>query len=444
MKYNKEFQTIFDYAKDKADDVEIMLSENNSFSVKVNQQEIESFNYADSKGISVRVIKDDKTGYAYSEKFDEESFKMIIDEAIANSRYSQEADKPLMANYPDIENKPEVYNEELNNVDIKDKIKMAKDIEKLAFEADKRVFNVPYALYGDSTYYLRIANSKGLAKEDKRNSAYAYAVVLTEENEDKRTGMEFTVGRDFSKFSAKELAEQSVKKGIELLGGEVLETGKYAAVFNNEMMASMMSTFSGIFNAKSVQEGKSLLKGKLGKMVADEKVTITDDALHPDGFATSSFDSEGYPSQKTVLIDKGELVSYIHNTQTAAKAGVKSTGNAARGIKGTLGIHTTNFCLEPGTAAPQDLYSKFDKVVEIVALQGLHSGANPISGDFSLSGEGFLYENGVKKHSLKPFTVSGNILQFLGNVEEIANDFKFDTSSVGASAVLIKELAFSG
>jgi PmbA protein len=444
MRYNEEFLKIFDYAKNKADAVEIMLSEDNSFSVKIHQQEIESFNYADSKGISVRVIKDNKAGYAYSEKFDEESFKMMVDEAIANSKYSQEEDKPLMDNYPDIENKPEVYNEELNNVDINDKIQMAKDIEKLGYEADKRVFNVPYALYGDSTHYMRIANSKGLRKEDKRNSAFAYAVVLTEENEDKRTGMEFNVGRDFSKFSAKKLAEESVKKGIALLGGEVLETGKYAAVLNNEMMSTMLDTFSGIFNAKTVQEGKSLLKGKLNEQVASALITITDDALHPEGFATSAFDSEGYPSQKTLLIDNGRLVSYIHNTQTAAKDGVESTGNAARGIKGTLGISTTNFCLEPGLANPKDLFGKFDKVVEIVALQGLHSGANSISGDFSLSGEGFLYEKGVKQHSLKPFTVSGNILQLLHDVTEVANDFKFNTSSVGASAVLIKELAFSG
>jgi PmbA protein len=85
-----------------------------------------------------------------------------------------------------------------------------------------------------------------------------------------------------------------------------------------------------------------------------------------------------------------------------------------------------------------------DKTIEIVALQGMHSGANTISGDFSLSGEGFLFEKGIRKHSLKQFTVSGNILKLLQDVEMIADNFKFNMSSIGAASVLVKELAISG
>ena len=444
MMYNKEFKIIFAYAKGKTDDIEILLSADNSFSVKINEQNIESFDYSDSKGISVRVIKDGKVGYAYTEKFDEDTFKMIVDEAIENSRYSEDDEVVIMENYPSIDKKLDVYSEELDKVDVNDKIQLAKDLEKFAKAADKRVFNIPYAAMGNGKSFVKIANSKGLDKEDIHNYAYAYTLILAAENKDKRMGMDFMITRNFADFNAKKLADSSVKKGIELLGGKAIESGTYSVVFNNEMAATMLATFSGIFSAKSVQEGKSLLKGKLGESIANEKVTIVDDALRADGFGTRAFDSEGYPSQTIILVDKGILKSFLHNTQTARKDGVKSTGNGSRSYKGSLEISPSNFFLQSGRMKEKDLFTEHDEIIEIVSLQGMHSGANSVSGDFSLSGQGFLWENGVRKHSLKPFTVSGNIIQMLNDVEAIADNFRFNMSSIGAASILVKELAISG
>jgi len=268
--------------------------------------------------------------------------------------------------------------------------------------------------------------------------------VLSAEDDDKRMGIDFHITRDFCEFDPLKMATVSVKKSTDLLNGKPAETGKHAVVFNSEMMAAMLATFSGIFNAKSIQEGRSLLKGKIGQKVANEKVSIVDDGLHPNGFSTSAFDSEGYPTEKTVLIENGVLKSYLHNTITARKDGAKSTGNGSRGYKGTLGISTSNFLIEAGEHKETDLFTKHAKIIEIVSLQGMHSGANAISGDFSLGAQGFLWKNGKRMHSLKPFTVSGNFLQMLSGVEAIADNFKFDMSSNGASSVLIKELNISG
>ena len=442
--YTSEFQTIFAYAKDKTDETEILLSAVNSFSVKINEQNVESFNYSDSKGIGVRVVKRGKVGYAYTEKFDEETFKRIVDGAIENAKYTEDDDVVIMENYPENSDNPNVYSESLDKVDVVDKIQLAKNLEKYDKEADKRVFNVPYAVYGDGKSYSRIANSKGLDREDTHNYAYAYVGALSAEKDDKRMGMDYHITRDFGEFDPKKMAVEGVKKSTDLLNGKPAESGKCAVVFNNEMMATMLATFSGIFNAKSVQEGRSLLKGKIGQIVADEKVTIVDDSLYPNGFSTSAFDSEGYPTEKTILIEKGVLKSFLHNTITARKDSVKSTGNGSRGYKGTLGISTSNFIIEAGEHKETDLFKKHDKIIEIVSLQGMHSGANAISGDFSLGAQGFLWKNGKRQHSLKPFTVSGNFLQMLSGVEAIADNFKFDMSSNGASSILINELNISG
>ncbi|MDO9577314.1 MAG: TldD/PmbA family protein [Candidatus Cloacimonadales bacterium] len=442
--YNQEFKFIFDYAKDKTDDIEILLNAGTSFSTKINEQEIESFNYSEAKGLSVKVILGGKAGYAYTEKFTEEDFKMIVDEAIENAKCSEDDEVVVMENYPDIDCELKLYNAELDKVSVERKIQLAKDLEKYAKAADRRVFNVPYAVFSDSKGYVKIANSKGLNKEENQNYAFAFVGALSQEKEEKRGGFEFEVSKDFAKFDAKKMAETSVKRSTDLLGGEPVESGSYPIVFNEDTMATMLATFTSIFYADAVQEGRSMLAGKMGQKIANNKVTITDDALHPEGSSTRKFDSEGYPSQTTILIDKGILKTYLHNTKTARKDGVRSTGHGSRGYKNSLGISSTNFILKPGELKENELFQQHDKIIEIVSLQGMHSGANTISGDFSLSGEGFLYENGKRKHSLKQFTVSGNFLKMLQDVKMIADNFRFNSSAIGTASVLIKELAISG
>ena len=442
--YDKEFKTIFDYAAGKVDDIEILLVANGNFSVKVFKQDIDSFEYADTKGIGVRVIKNGHEGYAYTEQFSDEAFFDAVDRAVESSAFLESEEKPLMADYPDCKAKLELFSNTLADVTVEEKISFAKQMEKEAADGDPRVFNVNYSAVGNGSTFVRVANSKGLDKQESYNSGYAYVGVLAEEDEEKRSGSEFGLSRDFSELDASWLASSSVDKAVSLLGGVEVENGNYPVVFNNEMMASFLGVFSSIFSAKSVQEGRSLLKGKIGEKIAGEGVTIVDDAIHADGYSSRHFDSEGFPSQCTVLVENGVLKSFLHNTITARKDGVKSTGNAARSYKGTLGVSTSNFCLQSGSMTETELFSQHDQVIEVVSLQGLHSGANATSGDFSLMAEGYLYESGQRKCSLKPFTISGNILQLFKDVEKIADNFRFSMSAVGTSSVLVKTLSVSG
>ncbi len=438
--YEKEFEKIFDLAKDKADDVEIILSENKSFSVKIDKQEIESFNYADSKGIGLRIIKDNKTGYAYTEKLDEDSFKIIVNDAIKNSKVIEDITETKIENYPDKPTNLSCFNENLHKIDIQQKIDLAKKLEKMVYDADKRVFNVPYSGYSEGESFFKIANSKGLNKEFKQNYMVAYASALVQENDDKRMGFDFAVTRDFEEIIPEILAKSSVEKAVALLNGKQIASGEYPVVFNNEAMATILATFSSMFSAKTVIEGKSLLKDKIGKSIANPVINIIDDALMTSQFGSRPFDSEGYPSQTNILVEDGVLKTFLHNTETARILKTQSTGNAHRSYKSSLTVATSNFYLRPGTVSRERLFKSMPRVIEIVSLQGMHSGANPISGEFSLSAEGFLYENGERAYSLTPFTISGNIYQLLKDAVLIANDFRFDMSSYGSASVLIEKL----
>jgi len=441
--YDKEFNILLQYAENKVDDMDIILSQGKNFSVQILNQNIESYKNATVRGLGVRIKKDGKIGYAYSEDYSEETLKSIVDEAIENSLIIEKEEMAIFDNYEDKALEFSTYDETLDTTDENLKIQLAKDLEKYAYEADPRVKNVTYAIYGDYSSYTKIANTKGLNKEARNNGAYAYTYLLVEENGERRNAMEIKQSKNFADFNAKEISDKAVEKALNLLGDTQIESGKYAVVFNNDMSSALLSTFSSIFSASAVHEGRSLLKGKMDQLIANPLVTIVDDARDENGLSSFPFDSEGYPTQTTVLVEQGVLKSFLHNTVTAHEDKVKSTGNASRSYKSSLGISPSNLKLIPGMTKKEDLLTSAEKVLEVVSLAGLHSGANPISGDFSLSGEGFLYMNGEKQGSLSPFTISGNYLQVLNNIEKIANDFQYNSESVGSASILVNELNIS-
>ncbi len=441
--YNKEIEKLLSLAKEKVDDVEIYLQHGKSFSVRIRQQKVDSFNYADSKGIGIRIMKDGKVGYSYTEEFSDDAFNTVLQEAVDGSIHVENTDPVIMDNYPDIDEKPVIYSPELNKVTVDQKIELAKELEQKAYDKDKRVFNVPYASYSDGSRYIRIINSKGLDKEYKTNYCMAPVMVLAAEGEQKKSGMGYYAGRCFNDISTDEVATKAVHKAINLLNSVSPKSGEYPVILSNEMVTALMQTFSGIFSAKNVQEGKSLLKSKIGQQIANQCVTIYDDALRSDGLSSSPFDDEGYPTQKTVLIENGVLRSFLHNTVTAAKDKVESTGNAGRSIKSSLTVSKSNMIIDAQDNDQEKMKKYGDKVIEIISLQGLHSGANPISGDFSLSAEGFIYENGVRTSSLSDFTLSGNFVEMLQNVAMIGNDFLMSHTSCGAPSLLIDKLIIS-
>ena len=443
-KYESKFELIKNYAGDKVDDIEVVMNMDQTFSTKVHKQKTESFDYSNSKGLGLRIKKDGKVGYSYTENFDDEVIKGMIDEAVANSKILNSDDEEYVEKFDHEDKDLKIFNPELSNIPIEKKIATLKNLEDIIYKMDKRVINVPYCGYSDGSSSFRIFNSKGMDKNYSSNSIVMYAGALAEENGEKRSAMDFIITRDFANIDPEKIAEKAVKKTIDLLNSKPLEKGQYPVVFNNSAASSLLGTFIGIFSSREVQEGRSLLKGKMNQQIAGTKVTLIDDGLYENGISSRPFDGEGYPSQTTVLMEDGKLTNLLYNTITARKDGVQSTGNASRFYKGEIGVGTTNIILKPGNDDRNVLLGSSNKVIEIVSLQGLHSGANPISGDFSLSAEGFLYENGIRQHSLKSFIVSGNFFDVLKNIEGFANDFEFSMSSIGTASILVSGLSVSG
>ena len=159
-----------------------------------------------------------------------------------------------------------------------------------------------------------------------------------------------------------------------------------------------------------------------------------------------NFDAEGSPVYTKKLVECGKLNTLLYNLKTAAVAGKETTGNASKaGYSASVGISPFTFYLQPGETSEEELLKQAGSGVYINSLGGLHAGADPISGDFSLQSAGFMIENGVKVTAVKSFTVAGNFYELLKNIRTVASNLEMPgMGRFGAPSVLVDGLSIAG
>jgi PmbA protein len=190
------------------------------------------------------------------------------------------------------------------------------------------------------------------------------------------------------------------------------------------LLGSLFEAASG----DAIWRGASFLAGRLGEQIAASTITLIDDNLMllptgMGGFGTSPFDGEGLPSRRTVVVEKGVLRSYLLNTYTARKLGMKSTHNASRGLAGAPGIGCGNLYLEPGALTPEQIIAELPTGLYVTSLMGF--GVNIVTGDYSRGATGLWIENGALTHAVEEVTIAGNLAEMLKNVTAIGSDLVF-------------------
>jgi PmbA protein len=193
-----------------------------------------------------------------------------------------------------------------------------------------------------------------------------------------------------------------------------------------------------------VQKGRSLFAELVGEQIGAGILTLIDDGRLETGPDASPFDDEGVPSERTPLIERGQLKGFLHNTYTAKRGGTRSTGNAKRGsYRGAPGVGTSNFYVERGDVDPSEILARAEGGVLIQDVSGVHSGANPISGEFSVGASGLRVKAGSLAEPLREMTIASTIPEMLKAITAIGSDLRF-FSSVGTPTILIGEMTVAG
>lgn len=431
------------------EDMEVYVSQSKEFSVRIFKTEIDDYSVSSVQGVGFRASYKGKVGYAYAEILDETSVDLLVSSAKANAEVIDSKDEIVF--FPGSPSYPEVtaYNDELSSVSPEERIEFARELEARALAADSRVDLVNWAMTGYEESEIYIANTKGLEQSFVRNGGVSYVSAVVRDGEQVKTGSRFQFGNDWSKFDAEKLAQAAVNEGVSLLNADTVPSGEYRVMLRYDAARDMVQTFSSVFSGEAVQKGLSLLAGKLGQKIASSKVTLVDDPLMPNGGASIPFDGEGVASKTKKVIDQGQLTTYLHNLKTAKKDGVESTGNASRAsFKSPVGISPTNFYIKPGETSYEDLLKELDDGLVIIDVQGLHSGANPVSGDFSLGAYGYLVEGGQIVRPVDQITVAGNFFRMIEDIEVIGSDLEFGIpgygGNVGSPSLIVRSLSIAG
>lgn len=410
--------------------------------------EIDEYSISTRLGLSLRGLYEGKMGYASTRVLDEESIGWLVASAKSSAELVDNDDREFLFAGSDSYAKVDAFAPELEQLSARDKIEAALELERTTLGLDERIKRVQGCAVVSQRAQTRLVNTLGLDVSHAENAVGAYVSAIAEANGDTTTGFAVRFGRARELLDAGALAREAAQEALGMLGARPCASGRYDVVLRRDVMAGLLETFAGMFSAEAAQHGLSLLRDREGDSIASPCVTIIDDPLRTDGGASAPFDAEGVATYSKAVVEDGVLRTLLHNLKTAHKQGVTTTGNAARpSLGGSITVAPTNFYIAPGARPFEALLAEVGEGLLITDIMGMHSGANGISGDFSLGARGYLIKDGRLDRPVKGITIAGNFLELLGAISEVGSDLWFGMpglSCCGAPSAIVPGLSVAG
>ncbi|SME97895.1 TldD/PmbA family protein [Pseudobacteriovorax antillogorgiicola] len=410
----------------KADYCDVLGLRGNSFSLTAQGGAIDKYKVSSSNVLGIRVIKDQKVGLCYTEAMDPESVRQMVQQAVEVSKFSGVDEyQTIDVKEPEkIETKEKLY--QPDDTPTEEKLAMALELESAVLGGGGHVKNSPYNGYGDGESEMIYLNHLGTYGYHRERSFSCYTSALTENDDRQAMYGVSMMGRKFQDLDPKYCADEALKYALPLLDGKAVATGKYDIIFSPDELDQIFSCFLSSFSAKAAMEGKNRFRDKVGSEVADSRLSLMDLPMYDQGFYYSSFDDEGVARRDLSLLKDGVLQSFYHNTATAKYFGTSTTAHGARSPKGALGVAGTQLVFAAGQDEEGTCHE--GRYIQVIGLKGLHSGTNPISGQFSLAIDGILMNGDKVEQYVRDATISGNFFSLLNQVEAVSSKIHANSS----------------
>lgn len=431
------------------EEVEAFVSHQREFEVKVHGGEVDSLSSAEPRGAGVRLVGDHRVGFAYSTDLTEAGLARLIDTARENSRFATRDEAVGLAGAQigaDAE-LAGLIDEAQVSVSPDEKVRFALDLEAVTQRVDRRVRTVEEAAYADSDSTVAIATTSGIASAFRRTDAWCYSVAIASDGSDDEVAFEFDLARGIGGLDGETVGRAAAERAVGILGARKIPSASMPVVFDPYTAAQFLGVLGQALTAEAVQKGRSLFAGRIGDAVAAPTITLVDDGRAPGGPATSPWDGEGVPTQTTHVIDSGVVRSFLYDTVTARRDGRESTGNASRsGFKSAPKPAPTNLMLRSTGITRQDVWKEAGRAFLVHDFHGVHSGANPVSGDFSVGATGRLLEDGVPALAVKEVTIAAPMLDILSRIVHVADDLRWLPfgGAYGGATTLVSEMTVAG
>ncbi|MFO7732756.1 MAG: TldD/PmbA family protein [Candidatus Aminicenantes bacterium] len=433
-------ESLVSYAgKCGADEVEVSVVDGDEFNVDVRKGKIEHLIEAGSRVCGLRIIKDKRTAFASSSDLDPGTLRRLVRNAVRRAGLGHP--DPFAGLAPRSKKTVEasalrLYDPDVAGLDSKTKIRMALETERIAL-SDKRITNSHGAGFVTDVVRSVLANSNGFVGEYQQTFC-GLGVGLQAGDTDGRVEDSWSSSkrhlRDLE--SPEAIARKAVERTVRQLKPRKVRTQNVPVIFEPAQTPWLMGFLFSCVSGTAVYQKSSFLAGKRGRRIGNGLVTVVDDGLLAGELGSRPFDSDGVPSQKTVVVERGVLKNYLCNTYAARKLRLRSTGNADGS-----GVGPNNFYLLPGESRPEDIIRSTEK--GLVLIRTLGHGLNPVTGDISRGAFGLWVEGGEIAYPVSEITISGNLGRVLESIELVGNDLEF-LSPVAGPTVKVAEMTVAG
>jgi len=426
--------------------VEVVVGHSRETEVRAYDGEIEAFTSAESAGLGVRVVKDHRQGFAYAGSLDGDVLGEVLAEARDNATFSTVDEFTGLVDPDGYEAVTlDLYDEALANLGPDAKIALALELERLVLGGDPRIIGIEMAEYSDSIDTSVIASTTGIRAMTSETGCSLAAYSLAGLDDDVTTGFGFSVGRRIEDLDLADTADQAVQRAIRMLGAGRAPSRRLTVVFDPWVTAQFLSIIGESFSATEVLKGRSFLAERRGESVAPSFVTLLDDATDARWPAASPIDAEGLATRPIPLIDNGTVTGFVHDGYSARALGARSTGSAVRhGFKSTPSAGTQSLALAPGDLDRDAILAAVGDGIYISEVQGLHSGVNPVSGDFSTGIEGMVIRGGELAEPVKEVTIASTLQRMLNDISMVGSDLTPMPMDATGVTVAIADVTLSG
>jgi PmbA protein len=426
--------------------LEVYVSRGVETDVRAYEGEVESLSSAASAGVGVRVIVEGRQGFAYAGSLDEGIIADALREARDNARFASVDEAAGLA---DDDGVPAValdlWDESLTELSEAAKVEMALELERRVRGGDPRVRQVASADYGDAAVEAAVATSNGLAAWTRRTVASLSVSAIAGQGTDSQTGVGFSAGRGPGDLDLDRAAADAIERATRLLGATKTRSGRFTVVLDPRVSTTLLAIVSSALSGEAVTKGRSLFAGRMGEEVAVPAVTLVDDPTDARAFGAATHDAEALACRRNVLIDGGVLRGFVYDSTAARRAGTASTASAVRGGYASTPVAGCRaLVLAPGSLDADQILTEVSEGLYVQSVTGVHSGVNPVSGDFSVGAEGLLFRRGTLAEPVREVTIASTLQRMLQSLVAIGSDLEWLPGVAAGQTLAIEGMALSG
>jgi PmbA protein len=428
-----------------ATDAEAVGVESTEFEVEVRLGEVEKLQEAASRGIGLRALYQGRQASSSTSDLSPQAIDELINFAVEMAKLTSVDEAAALPVHDELAlETPDLglYDPGVGELTPERKIEMARSAEEAARGADPRITNSEGSACSTTVSKTILVTSAGFAGEYHGTTCALIVAPIAKDGGQMQVAAWGDRQRELASLDSPEaLGREAARRALRKLNARKIMTQEAPIVFESSAAEELLADFFVAVDGYSILRRASFLVGRLGETIAAPELTVIDDGRMRCRVGSRPFDGEGLATRRTMVVENGVLKTYLHNTYTARKLGLRSTANAARALTGAPTVGFGNFFIAPGVYQPDEIIASVKNGFYVTEMIGF--GFNAVTGDFSRGASGWWIEDGKLAFPVEEVTIAGNFREMLCGIEMIGNDLRF-RGRMAAPTIKIDRMMVSG